>query len=138
MALGSRELFSSTAGPTHLRYFAEDVQPVTFATNAGAPVLAPLTAVAFNRSSNQWVIFDADGSNNTDEVRGFVMPQKDPIQLSASDETTVNVIMKGKVHYDDIPLVSGSYNQAELLADIQTGALRDAGITVEGLPGTLN
>lgn len=241
MALQSNELYTagSTIGPK-LRFSPEEVKPKTFA--AGTGTLAVGTAVAFNTSSNNWVIFggqvneeftitanatpntggtftlthdgnvtsaiafdataadvedalealasigagnvqctqttgtdlgdanavvtiefinelggqvvaltiqDAgltggsgdhalantvtggtDEANGANLLKGFVWP--DPVVLNASGEVIGNVMLRGEVHFDDIPVVGDTYGKAELRTALRSGA-RELGIKVQGL-----
>lgn len=132
MAYATNEQFSSENGPgSGLRVIADEnggIQVKSLA--AGSGTLAPLTALAFNTSTNSWQVFDADGSNGTDEIKGFLWP--DEVTLDGSDEVMAQVLMAGQVHYDDIPLVSGSYNQSELAAALKSAA-RPLGLRIQGL-----
>lgn len=129
MALNPNELWQSAAGEGGgLRFFPEVNQPKEFAQ--GLLVLAKGTAVTYNTSTGKWQVFDADGMNGTNLVKGFVWP--DDITLDADEEVLGQVMLTGRVHIADIPLVSGQYNLAELSANLQANA-RGIGIIVEGL-----
>lgn len=67
----------------------------------------------------------------TDTIRGFVWP--DPVVLAPANEVIGNVVMGGRIHFDDIPLVSGSYGILELRAALRTGLVRELGYIIEGL-----
>jgi len=128
MAYDSNELFSELAGKgSGLRFFPSSVQPKTFAGGTGT--IAKGTPLAYNTSTNLWVVFDADGANGTDTIKGFLWP--DDHTLVSGSETISNVMLTGRVHIDDIPVVTG-YTLAELKTALQTTA-RGNGIIVEGL-----
>lgn len=130
MAYDPNQGFASAAGKgSSPRCFPTSVQPKTFASGTGT--LAPLTAVAYNTSTDQWVVFDADGSNGTNVIKGFVWP--DEATLVSGSEVLVQVAMGGRIHFDDIPLVSGSYNLAQLQAAVRSGGVRDLGFIIEGI-----
>jgi ribosomal protein S9 len=67
--------------------------------------------------------------NGASDIKGFIWP--DSVTLSATGEVIANVLMSGKIHYDDIPLVSGQYvNDLKEALRTQCRAL---GIIVQGL-----
>jgi hypothetical protein len=72
----------------------------------------------------------ANEANGTQELKGFVWP--DEIALNASDEVIGQVLMQGKIHADDVPLITGAYGQLELNVALREEA-RDLGIIVQGL-----
>lgn len=128
MAQNANQLFSSANGKgSGLRCFPTSVQPKSFA--AGATALAPLTPVAFNTSTGFWVPYASGGANGTGTISGFVWPDAAP--RHATDETTANVALGGRIHLDDIPIISG-YTLAQLKASLITDA-RTRGFIIEGL-----
>ena len=133
MAFTANEGFQSNAGKgSALRCVPTSNQPKTFASGSGT--LAALTAVAFNTSTDQWVVWDADGTNGTNIIKGFVWP--DEVVLDAGGEVLGQVVLGGRIHYDDIPIVSGSYNQTELQDALRGDAasdVRSLGFIIEGL-----
>jgi hypothetical protein len=132
MATNQPELFSSAAGVgSGLRALAETTQPRLFATGSGT--LAKLTPVAFNTSTLQWVPFDEGGSNGTGTIRGFVWP--DAVVLDGSDEVIGNIMLAGKVHFDDLPVrttVDANGTAAGWNAALR--AAQDYGLIVESVP----
>lgn len=129
MALNPNEQFSTVTGKgSGLRIFPTDVQPKVFA--AGTGTIKEGTALAKNTSTGFWVVLDADGNNGTNVLKGFA--ERD-IELDADEEVQGQVMMEGRIHIDDIPLVTGVYNLAELKTAIIAG-VRALGITVEGMP----
>lgn len=127
MALTDNELFSSNAGRgSQERVEVTSQQPKQFA--AGSGTLARLTMVAYNTSTNLWVAWTDSGANGTGTAKGLVWP--DPIVLDSSDEQLAQVMLRGKVHRDDIPLNSES--QANVDTELQTG-MRELGIDVQGI-----
>jgi len=132
MATQKKELFSSTTGlGSGPRIWPETVDSKLFATGSGT--LKKLTPVALNTSTNHFVPWDHDGSNGIDTIRGFVWT--DDVELDASDEVIGNIMLRGTVHYDDLPAkddVDSGATDAEW-----TQALRDAqdwGLIVQGIP----
>jgi hypothetical protein len=128
MAYADRELFQDLPGKgSTLRFFPSSVQPKTFASGSGT--IARGTALAYNTSTNKWVVFTNGGANGTGTLQGFLWP--DDITLDGAGEVLGNVMLGGRVHIDDIPIVAG-YNLAQLKTALQTGA-REKGFIVEGL-----
>lgn len=76
------------------------VDELTAAGLPTQPVLAPLTAVAFNTSTMKWGIWVEGGANGMDAIRGFIFPL--PVYLKQSAEVHGVVAMSGAIHYDDI------------------------------------
>lgn len=127
MAQNENELFSSNSVDATLRVNAKTIQPKSFASGSGT--LAGLTPVAFNTSTNLWVVWTNGGANGTGTISGFVWP--DDVVLDASDEVTGQVLLEGKIHFDDIVVPSGE-TEANLKTAIR-GNLRALGLVVQGL-----
>lgn len=129
MAYQDNELFSSASRDSSLRVFPKSIAPKTLAAAAGGPTLPALTPLAFNTSTNKWVVWTNGGSNGTGTISGFLWP--DAVTLDATDDTLAQVLMAGDVHYEDIPVPSG-----ETLANLKT-ALRSGpralGLMIKGL-----
>lgn len=70
--------------------------------------------------------------NGTGLIKGFVAPDCEVV-LSADGEVPGVVMLAGRVHVDDIPLVDDIYTRAELEAGLSTTAFRAQGFIVEGL-----
>lgn len=68
-------------------------------------------------------------SNGANQIKGFVWPN--PVQLVSGSEVQGNVLLAGKLHYDDIPLPAGE-TQSVLDAALQTNC-RSLGLIVQGL-----
>jgi len=131
MAFTANQLHAQVNGVgSGLRASPESVQPKTFAS--GSITLAALTPVAFNTSTSQWVIFASGGANGTGTIKGFVWP--DPVVLAAGGEVLGQVLMTGRIHLNDIPIVTG-YTLAQLKTAIIASAVRNQGIIVEGMTG---
>lgn len=136
MTFAENELFSETSVGALKRAIATSIQPKVFAADAEAPTLDLLTPVAFNTDVEKWQVWTADGDYGTGTIKGFVWPDDEnaaqPPTLDASDDVLINVLMSGKIHYDDIALPSGE-SEADLIAALNAG-VRDLGISIEGLP----
>lgn len=141
MTYADNELYSSTdKGDTSKRVDAEAIQPKTFASGSGDDVdpeigLPVLTPLAVNSSTHKWVPWDANGANDTDTIRGFLWPDK--LVLDDTDDMIANVLMRGKIHYDDV-LAAVEERAVEVEADLLTelqnsSTLRTLGILVYGL-----
>ena len=129
MALGDNELFSSNTEAAKLRVFPEGAtQPKTFAV--GAVTIAPGTPVAYDTVAETWQVFEEGGANEIDIIRGFVWP--DPIVLDAADEVLGQVMLRGRIHRDDVQLPAGEL-QADVDAAMQAPLRANTGIIVEGL-----
>lgn len=127
MAFGPNELFTSNTVAAKLRIFSTSTQPKTFAV--GAITLALGTPVAFDIVAKTWKVWADAGADETNIIRGFIWP--DAVKLDAADEVLGNVILRGRVHRDDVPIPAGE-NQSDL-DDAMSAGLRDRGIIMEGL-----
>jgi len=129
MAFTANEKFS-TVTPSNAcpRAIPEVIQAKEFANSAGAELLAPLTLVAYNTSTNKFVAWATGGANGTGTVVGLV--GWDPIQLDATNSVLGNVFLEGTFHLDDIPVVGGTL--AQIKAALITA--RALGIITTGDP----
>ena len=127
VAYYTNEQYSSSTQGKRLRVQPTVVQPKTFA--AGSGTLAPLTPIAYNTSTNKWVVWTSGGANGTGTIRGFV--GLDAVVLDAANEVLGNVILGGIIHYEDIVLPSGE--SAGNLKTALTGTVRQLGFTIQGL-----
>lgn len=132
MALNPNDLLTTTTGVgSGKRIFPESVQPMVFA--AGSGTLAALTPVAFDTNAGTWKLFQNGGSNGVGTIKGFLTQ---PVTLDSDEEVMGLVMLTGRIHLADIPIVSG-YNLAQLKTAIKAG-VRDLGIIVEGMDGDFN
>lgn len=128
MAYASRKLLNQDGPfPQQLRAQATTIQPKTFGTGTGT--LERLTPVAFNTSTNKWAVWTHGGGNGTGTISGFVWP--DAVTLDATGDVIGQVMLAGRVHYDDIALPYGEIAD-NLKAALRSGP-RALGIFVEGL-----
>lgn len=131
MAYTANEQFQSANGKgSALRCFPGydgSIQPKTFASGSGT--LAALTPVAFNTSTSKWVPYASGGANGTGTISGFVWP--DAVVLDGTNDVLGNVILGGRIHLDDIPIISG-YTLAQLKTSLLSDA-RSRGFIIEGL-----
>jgi len=132
MTLNSNELFSSNSVDAVPSVQADVIMPKEFAAGSGTlPRLAP---IALNSSTKKFVPWDEDGSNDADTIVGFVWP--DPIVLNATDEVLGQVMLAGRLHYDDVLAiiedVDANYSVAGLKAALQADC-RTRGLHVQGL-----
>lgn len=70
------------------------------------------------------------GVDGTAILAGFLWP--DELQLLASNESLGQVMLKGRIHFDDIPVSAGNYTEAQLKASLRSDA-RKLGYIIEGL-----
>lgn len=143
MALNENEKYAEVevADRGHGRVDPSSLQVKKFAVGSGVAAQDALpagTPVAYNTSLNQWVPWDANGSNGSDEIRGILFP--DAIDLDATDEVLGVVMLSGKIHYEEI-LAAVEERAVEVEADLQSelrdaSKLRDHGILVYGLTQT--
>ncbi len=130
-ALTDGELFSSTSGqPAPLRFFATKIMPKRIAVTA--IVLAALTPMAFNTSTLIWAPWDANGSNGTDVIGGFLTEE---VAIDVKEQIA-NIMLAGTIHYDDMLAAIVANNvevEADLLTEIRSQHLRSIGIHVEGV-----
>jgi len=79
-----------------------------------------------------------DGSGaGTDQIDGFLWSPSHAFESSEDGERLVQILRRGQVHHDDIPLLEGSdESQAELTAAlVDTNRLRTLGLDIVGVPG---
>jgi len=104
-----------------------------FAAVGAAPEYAVGTPVTINTSTGKWQVWDSNGSNGTNEIHGFVYPDK--IQTHATLEVHGQVLTKGQIHYADIWAVVealGVEVEADLKTALRTGP-RGLGLAIQGL-----
>lgn len=70
-----------------------------------------------------------DATNNADQMKGLAWGE---VTLSATGEVVSQVMLRGIVHADDIPVVAGHYDLVEKNKALREQA-RDLGIDVQGL-----
>ncbi len=73
-----------------------------------------------------------NGLTGAYEIAGFVWA--DAVTLDADEEVVGNVLMKGAIHFDDIPIVTG-YTSDLLKEALRNGGVRQLGFTIDGLSG---
>lgn len=117
-----------TTFPATLRMWPTVAQPKTVAGVSGAPLLARALPMAFNTSTNKWVVWTSGGANGTGTVSGFLM---DPVQTHATDDSLAQMMLGGEIHFDDIPVPSGE-TSANLKTSLRSGP-RGLGLTIVGL-----
>ena len=122
MALETKELFSSVTQNPKERVEAVTVAPKTI--DGGQGTIAPLTPMVY--AATGWTVWQ-DADANT--LHGFMWP--DQHVAHATDESIANILIRGKIHYDDVVLPA-SQTQATLDTALQT-TCRDLGIDVQGL-----
>lgn len=128
MAYAENNLLSQdSAFPQQLRAFSTQTQPKTFGSGSGT--LERLTPVAYNTSTNKWTVWTDGGANGTGDIRGFIWP--DAVDLDADDDVLAQVMLAGRVHYEDIVLPYGEA-EADLKAALRSGP-RELGLIIEGL-----
>lgn len=118
-------------GP-RLRFDAKSIEVKTLANAAGGPTLPVGTPLAFNTSTNKWVVWTNGGANGTGTISGFLWP--DDITLDATDDVLAPVMLMGRVSHDDVPVPSGE-TQNNLTAALKAASLREKGIIVTGVDG---
>lgn len=129
MAQNANQLVGSvTSIASTLRMWPETIHPKEIAAISGAPLLARGLPMAFNTSTSKWVVWTSGGANGTGTVSGFLA---EPHQSNATDETLAPMMMRGKIHFDDIPVPSGE-TSANLKTSLRSGP-RGLGIDIDGL-----
>lgn len=134
MAFDPNELLTEATGiGSGLRVMSTSTQAKTF--SGGTALIAKLTAVTLVAATGEWLVWDGGGVGELGEIRGFAW--SDDIQLVSGSEVIGNVMMAGRVHYDDvlrINVTEGSFGTAGELDTALQGA-RDLGFIVEGMVG---
>lgn len=133
MAYTANELVSSvTTIPATLRVWPTTITPKTVSNVGAAPLYATLTPMAFNTSTLEWVVWADSGANGTAVVGGFLL---EPCQTDATNDVIANMIMGGKIHFDDIPVPSGGTNSSTTLKAALRNGMRAKGFDIVGLDG---
>jgi hypothetical protein len=129
MATQKTELFDSYDGlPPSLRVEPRTIQPRIFGTGSGT--LAKLTAVAMVTATGKWVPWDQSAATGAQIIRGFVWP--DAVVLDGSDDVIGNILLEGKVHYDDLVNPdAGATTTAQWKAALRE--IHTFGLMVEGI-----
>lgn len=120
---------------------AEGPGAVVPASMAGGTALLPVgTPLAYNTSTNLWVVADLDGtaSNDEDEIRSFVYPNEH--QLVTGAETICQTLRKGMIDYDDFLAIAIANTTATDATnfDPQMDKMAARGIHVNGWNGIRN
>lgn len=110
------------------RVEAYTIMPKTFAPGTGT--LEPLTPVAYHTGLAKWVVFDGGGSSGETDISGFVWP--DAVELVAGLDVLGQVLIRGKIHADDVVLPDNGTTQDQLNDAMRTDC-RALGIDVQGL-----
>lgn len=142
MALNPEEKFQSTTRDAYPRAapYEGGVRSKRYAGSgtANEVELAVLTPLGRDSVTQNLKVWNPVGANGIDEIVAFVYP--DPVTIlstadAPNDEILGNVLMRGEIHRDDVPLVSGAtQNQV----DAALLGLRAKGIDVQGLPDVLS
>jgi|TARA_Y100000296_G_scaffold86150_1_gene124875 hypothetical protein len=127
MAIQTNEYVSSATIAAHPSIEPQTVQPKKFA--AGTALLKVGTPVAFDTATDNWKVWDFDGTNGNDTISGIVFPED--IQLLAGGEVIGPVMLQGKIAYTSVTLPSPE-TEANMKTALRTGP-RALGIIVSGL-----
>lgn len=109
------------------RAYSFQTNPKTLAPGSG--VVEPLTPLAFNTSTNKWVVWSHNGSNGTGTILGFLWP--DPVTLHSTLDVIGQVMLQGRVHFEDIVLPYGQ-SESNLKAALRSGP-QARGLEIQGL-----
>lgn len=128
MAYDSNEQFVENDGKGSSPRAQGLLKAATLAGGTGE--IAALTPMAFNTSTEHWVVWDADGSNGTNSIKAFMGP--DGHTLVSGAETIAQLYFDGVIHRDDIPIVAANYNQSQLDAALAS-TVRSLGFNIQGI-----
>lgn len=109
------------------RTISTQTEPRTLAPGSG--VVEPLTPLAFNTSTNKWVVWTHNGSNGTGTIAGFLW--SDPVTLHSTLDVLGQVMLRGQVQFQDIVIPYGQI-EANLKAALRSGP-RTLGLEIKGL-----
>lgn len=118
-----------------------DASAVVTLTFGGAysGVAVVLTADFSGLTGNAHVLANpTDGSGSaTDQIDGFLwVPNAEGQASSATGEVLVQVLRRGQVHHDDVPVpTTSSQSQAGLTAALKSQELRKLGLDIVGVAG---
>lgn len=117
---------------------ASGTATITFG-GAYSGVAVVVTADFGNLTGNTHVLSNpADGAGSaTDQIDGFLWkPDADGQATSATGEVLVQVLRRGQVHHDDVPLpTTSSQTQPGLTAALKDQRLRTLGLDIVGVAG---
>lgn len=120
--------------PGELRIAPEYAKPCELGPTAGGVTLPRGTPMAYDDAANYWVAWTFGGANNTDVIKAFISDSEEVItdDTGGTNDTKIYALMlKGRIHYDDIPLPTGEL-QTNLDAALRDGPLA-RGLKVDGL-----
>lgn len=102
----------------------------------GAPTLPHLTPMAYDTGNSVWNVWD-NATAAIDEIGAFLWaPGEEDVVASASGEKLVQLLVRGQVHADDVPLpTTASQTQNALDAALVDPAVRQRGLDVRGIDG---
>ncbi|MCZ2418668.1 MAG: head decoration protein [Burkholderiales bacterium] len=131
MAYATRELVSEQERDPYPKIHPAPggVQVKTFAPTTPAATYPVGTPLAFNTSTNKWVVWTNGGSNGTGTVKGFVYP--DAVTTDGTNDVMAPVLLLGEIPYEDIVLPAGE--SADNLKTALRSGPRDIGLHVTGL-----
>ena len=90
-----------------------------------------VTADFGSLTGNTHVLAEAQAGSSAGVIKGFLWP--DEVTLDSDEEVMGQVMLAGKIHFDDIEIPSGS-TAAGLRTAIRNG-VRALGFTIEGMNG---
>ena len=135
MALENQDLLRSVTRtpPIRMQPYPQGAVVGTLLNVAGAPTYAPGTPLTLN-ASGKWIVW-----TNTAKVEGFVYFQNEGdfpshgVTVHATNDVQGIVLVRGQIHYLDIPLPGGEV-QGNLDTALKSGP-RELGLDIQGLAG---
>lgn len=131
MTFATRELLSTQERDPFPRIKPDEggVQPKTLAAVGAAPTYEVGTPLAYNTSTEKWVVWTHGGPNGTGTIKGILYPNE--AEIDDTDDVIAQVMLQGEIHWDDVVVPSGE-TEANLKTALRSGP-RDIGIRVVGL-----
>lgn len=129
MAYQNPEHYLSVDRVPFSRCIPEIVGEKTIAAIGAAPTLTRLMPMAYNTSTNKWVVWTNGGANGTGTILAFIWP--DEVPTDAANDTLAVMLLAGELHFDDIPVPSGE-TSANLKTALRSGP-RTVDFTIRGL-----
>lgn len=132
MAYTTRELVSEqTRDPyPRIKPYEDGVSVGTISNVGAAPTYEVGTPMAYNTSTNEWVMWTNGGANGTGVVGAIVYPDK--IVVDATNDVLAPLMLKGQIHIDDVLVPSGE-SAANLLAALKAPATRSPHLDINGM-----
>lgn len=133
MAVEPEAYFDTHSRGPEPRIEAETVHPREFAQAGAVKELPVCTALGMITANLRWAEWDPNAVDGSEVLRGFVYDT--PVTVSATGEKVGTVMLKGKIHRDDIIADLATSNELETELKRLSPSMRESGFDILGLAG---